>query len=69
MFGASDWNRTSDTLIFSQVLYQLSYGRICILESDVRPKRELSTFSPSAIYLVSVVGFEPTVLPVKSRMF
>jgi hypothetical protein len=24
-FGAEDWNRTSDTSIFSAVLYQLSY--------------------------------------------
>jgi hypothetical protein len=25
MIGAEDWNRTSDTSIFSAVLYQLSY--------------------------------------------
>lgn len=42
--GGPDWNRTSDTLLFRQVLYQLSYWPNCLrfLELKGQPCRHLS---------------------------
>ena len=41
MNGAQEWNRTTDTAIFSRMLYQLSYLGIClggnIWEADTYP--------------------------------
>ena len=55
--GAEDWNRTSDTSIFSAVLYRLSYlgtrksiGRTLIITSPVPARQRAGlTSSPAGI--------------------
>ena len=38
-FGGLNWNRTSDTGIFSPLLYQLSYQAIFLLQKNGDPDR------------------------------